>query len=208
MFVRSSTFDADPAMLDMGAAYMRDTIMPAMSHIPGCLGVSLMMDRQSGHCITASAWQSDDAMRDSAELVRPIRDSAVHTFAGDSMASIEHWQIAVMHRAHFAKAGTCMRATWLRLPAGQMDGALDAFKFGILTRIEDLPGFCSASLLTQPERGRAVITVGYDDRAAMVASREAGATLRDEALSQVGAAMTAMGEYELALAHLHVPELV
>jgi heme-degrading monooxygenase HmoA len=207
VFARSSTFDADLGMLDLGTDYVQNTIVPALTHIDGFVGLSLMLDRRSGHCVATSAWRTEQAMRNSADLVRPIRDSAAHSFAGDTPTT-EEWQVAVLHRARFARPGTCLSATWLRLPADRMDGALDAFKFGVLTEIEDLPGFGSASLLVKPGQGRAVVTVGYDTREAMVAGRESGAALRDSALARVGAAITAMGEYDLAVARLHVPEMV
>jgi heme-degrading monooxygenase HmoA len=206
VFARSTTIHAQPSMIEAGIAHVRDTSMPAMSHIDGFLGLSLMVDRMSGQCIATSAWRTEDAMRASANRVTSIRDEAAQVFGGTT--TVEEWEIAVMHRAHHARQGTCMRVTWSRLDAEHMAEALDVFKFGTIAKIEDLPGFCSASLLVNQARGRACIGVAFDDRSALEHSREAGAAVRDEAAKQADADITDVAEFDLVLAHLRVPELV
>jgi heme-degrading monooxygenase HmoA len=206
MFARSTTIQAQPSMIEAGIAHVRDNTMPAMSHIDGFLGLSLVVDRTSGRCIATSAWRSEDAMRASANRVATIRDEASRVFGG--AGSVEEWEVAVMHRAHHARPGTCMRVTWSRLDGDNMADALDHFKFGTIAKIEDLPGFCSASLLVNRAEGRACISVAFDDRAALEHSREAGAAVRDEAAKQADADITDVAEFDLVLAHLHVPEMV
>jgi len=114
----------------------------------------------------------------------------------------------VMHRAHHTRPGTCMRATWTRTDPAQIEQAMDVFKFGTLAKIEDLPGFCSASLMVNRAEGRAVTTVGFDDRASLAASRDQGAAVREEAAGQAAAEILEVAEFDLEIAHLHVPETV
>lgn len=206
MFARSTTIQAQPAMIDAGIAHVRDTVMPAMSHIDGCLGLSLMVDRASGRCIATSSWRTEDAMRAAAGRVEAIRDEAARTFGGQ--ASVAEWELAVMHRAHHARPGTCMRATWTCIDAEHVAEATETFKHGTLAKIEDLPGFCSASLMVNCRDGRAVVTVAYDDRASLEHSRDAGAAVRDEAAREMDADVLDVAEFDLAIAHLRVPETV
>ena len=194
-------------MIDKGIAHVSDTVMPALSHINGYLGLSLMVDRKIGRVIVTSAWRSEDAMRRSVDQVAAIRDDAVHTF-GASGAGVEGWEVAVMHRAHHAREGTWMRATWVGLDDADVADAIEAFKQGTLAKIEDLPGFCSASLMVNRADGRAVTTVGYDDRSSLEYSREGANAVREQAARQMDAHVLEVAEFELALAHLHVPELV
>jgi heme-degrading monooxygenase HmoA len=206
VFARSSTIQAQPAMVDAGIAHVRDTVMPAMTHIDGFVGLSLMVDRGTGKCIATSAWRTEDAMRASADRVGSIRDDAAAAFGGT--AEVEEWEVAVMHRAHHARPGTCMRATWSRTDPGRADEAMDLFKFGTLSKIEDLPGFCSASLLVNRAEGRAVVTVAYDDRDTLERSREPGAAVRDEAAREADSDVLEVAEFDLEIAHLHIPETV
>ena len=206
MFARSSTIKADRAKIDAGIAYVRDTVMPAMSHLDGFVGLSLMVDRGSGRCIATSAWRSEQDMRASAERVAAIRDGAADAFGG--AAQVEQWEVAVMHRAHHSRPGTCMRATWSKADPARADAAIEMFKFGTVAKIEDLPGFCSASLLVNREQGRAVVTVAFDNRDDLAASADEGAKLRDEAAREAEVEVLDVGDFDLELAHLHIPETV
>ena len=67
MYTRSTTFQAQPSSINAGIAHIRDTVMPALDGGDGYTGLSLLVDRSSGRCIATSAWQSEEAMRASAE---------------------------------------------------------------------------------------------------------------------------------------------
>jgi heme-degrading monooxygenase HmoA len=206
MFARSSKIHADSSMLDAGIGYVRHTVMPAMTHIDGFVGLSLMVDRENAQCIATSAWRTEQAMRASAERAGAIRDGAATAFGGTAEA--EDWEVAVMHRAHHAQPGVSMRSIWSKTDPDGIDAATDLFKFTTLARIEDLPGFRSASLLVNRAAGRAVVTVGYDSRASLEASRQAGAVIRDEAVQDADMEILDIAEFDLEVAHLHVPETV
>ena len=62
----------------------------------GVIGLSLLVDRPSRRCIATSSWQSGEAMRASADAVRPVRDRAAELFGGS--ADVEESEIAVLHR--------------------------------------------------------------------------------------------------------------
>ena len=78
----------------------------------------------------------------------------------------------------------------------------------VLPRVQELDGFCSASMLINREAGRAVGTVIFESRAQLEATREAAARIREAASTEAGARVDDVAEMEVAFAHLHVPELV
>jgi hypothetical protein len=206
MYARSSSFQAQTTMIDAGIAKMRDTIMPALMDIDGCVGLSLLVNRDSGRCIATSAWHDADAMRASAWQVTPIRDRATEAF-GASGAAVDEWEIPVLHREHQSASGACVRVTWMRGDPAQMDQAIESFKTTSLPAAEALEGFCSASLMVNREAGRAVLSATYDSRDAMDRTREQASALRSSGTLQA-AQVTDVAEFELALAHLRVPEMV
>ena len=193
-------------MIDAGIAKMRDAIMPALMDIDGCIGLSLLVNRESGRCIATSAWHDADAMRASAAHVTPIRDRATDAFCA-SGAAVDEWQIPVLHREHQSASGACVRVTWMQGDPAQVDPAIESFKATSLPAAEALEGFCSASLMVNRATGRAVFSATYDSRDAMVRTREQASALRASGTQQASAQITDVAEFELALAHLRVPEM-
>jgi quinol monooxygenase YgiN len=206
VYARSTTIQAQPESIDAGIAHVRDEVMPALQGMPGCIGVSLLVDRESGRCIATSAWESDEAMRASGETVQPIRDRAAEMFRGT--ADVEHWEIVTLHRDHHAPDGAGVRATWVNVPADQMDSGIEYFKSSVLHQLEELDGFCSASLLVDRASGRAVSSVTFDSMDAMQRNRDQATALKIASMREAGVEELDEREFELALAHLRVPELV
>lgn len=190
--------------MNAGIAYMRDEVMPALQATAGCVGISLLVNRQSGLCIATSAWETADAMTASEVLVRPVRRAA-EMFGGTGM--IEEWEIASLHRDHHSLVGACVRATWVQVAPDQMDGAIEFYKASVLPEMDDVDGFCSASLMVDRSTGRAVSSATFDSREAMERARDRAAALKNEKLREAGVDELDEREFELALAHLRVPEL-
>ena len=99
---------ARPDQIDAGTAYIRDEVMPTLQELPGSIGLSLMVDRESGRCIATSAWESEDALHYSAGEGRRLRNLAAERFGGGAPL-VEEWEIAVLHRER--GNGACVRAT-------------------------------------------------------------------------------------------------
>ena len=51
MYARSTTFRGRPESVDDGIAFCRDEVLPMCRDLPGCLGLSMIVDRGSGRCV-------------------------------------------------------------------------------------------------------------------------------------------------------------
>jgi hypothetical protein len=116
--------------------------------------------------------------------------------------------MAVMHRDHRSTDGAGARVTWLRGDPAAIDRAADVFKLALMPEIETFDGFCGVSLMINRETGLAVTTVAFEDRAALEGTREQAKGLRARGSAEARLEVTEVAEFELALAHLDVPELV
>ena len=206
MYARSTTIRGSTAAIDAGIAYMREEAMPAIQQMPGSIGLSLLVDRDTGRCIATSAWQDEESMRASADLVHPMRERMVATFGGDP--EVQEWEIAVLHREHPLRDHGAARLTWAQVPDGGMDRFLDAYRTTLMPLIQDLPNFRSLSLLVDRGTERVVGTVTFHSRAALEAGRDRARMMREEFTGSVGARVLDVAEMDVALAHLRVPELV
>lgn len=206
VFARSTTVMARPDSVDAGITYVRDDVMPALLELAGCIGLSLMVDRQTGRCIATSAWDSAEAMRDSSDHADRLRGQAGDRFGGP--AGAESWEIAVLHREHSSDPGACVRATWVTVPPELTEAGIEYYRSAVLPQIEHLDGFRSASLLVDAETGRAVSSVSFNSREAMERNRDYASSLKAESIRAAGASAVDEGEFELVIAHLRVPELV
>jgi len=205
MYARSTTFQARPGSIDEGIAYVRDEVMPAAMAMDGCVGLSMICDRESGRCIATSAWSTQDALNSSEQGMEPKRQRGAEIFGGPP--SVERWEIAVLHRHAMSGEGACVRCTWLTMDAEGLTHASDTYRMSTLPALEEMAGFCSASLMVDPATGRAVSSVTFASRDAMVASRSAAEGLRTSTVRDMRGTVTGIQEFELALAHLHVPEM-
>jgi hypothetical protein len=193
--------------VDIGIAHVRDVVIPALQEIDGYVGLSLLVDRQSGRCIATSSWESIKAMRSSAEKVAVIRDHVALMF--DGSASVEEWNIALLHRRHRSREGACVRATWLKVVPDLLDRSLDFYRMAVLQELEELDGFCSASLMVDhPASRRAVSCSTFDSMDAMALNRDRATELRSRRARDLGAEIIDVAEFELSIAQLRVPELV
>lgn len=205
MFARSTTIQAHPSYIDAGIKRVRDTVMPALTDIEGCLGMSLLIDRDSGRCIATSSWRDDQSLRASEGPVQKLRDDAADVFHGTT--EVSRWEIAVMHRDHHADRGACCRITWIKTEPAHMERGVDVWKMGAMPQLEELDGFCSAGLMLDPAAGRMVSSLTFDSAEAMRRNRERIDSIRDEGVREANAEVLDTCEFELAIAHLHVPEM-
>ena len=206
MYARSTTIRGNPQRVGDGIAYMRNEVLPVMRTMDGFVGLSMLVDREAGHCIMTSAWEDPRAMRSSAHRVQPMRMQMVGMFGGEP--EVQEWEIAVLHRAHETHEGSWARVTWTRGDPAEGERMLDRYRSELMPRIEQLPGFCSLSLLVDRDTGLAVGTTTFDDRSALEGSREQARSLREDSARTMGREMVDVVEMELVLAHLRVPETV
>ncbi len=205
MFARSSTFRGDRAGLDNGIDYVRDDVMTLLEQVDGFVGLSLMVDRGSGECVATTSWETADAMRASGDRLTGVRER----FGGllDAPAKVQEWDVAVMRRADPRPVERWCRVTWLRTTPDKLDRGIGIYRTALLARIEQLPGFCSASLMVDRARGGICATASYASLESLQQSRDEAWMIREAGIREAEVDIMDAAEYELAIAHLRVPEL-
>jgi hypothetical protein len=206
MYARSTTIRGNPQAMDEGIAYVREKVLPALQQMDGCVGLSMFSDRATGRCIVTSAWADAGSLRRSADGVTALRQRAAEIMGGE--AGVEEWEIALLHRMHEIHHGACARVIRTESDPGQLNRAIDVFRMSLIPRIEDLPGFCSVSVMADRATGRCATSVSYDSRVSMAEAEGPGTAMREEFTRQMGMTVTDVADYDIEVADLRVPETV
>ena len=206
MYARSSTFRGRPESVDAGIEFVRREVLPTILVMDGCVGLSMLANRETGRCITSSAWHSLATRTDSEAQVRELRRRI-----GDHLGvrpEVDRWEIALLHRDHWSRDGARVRVTWVQVEPRDVDRAVDFTRNTTLPTLERLPGFGSSSVMINRGTGQAVIAVSFDTAAAEEGSRETGRELREKFVRDTHGRIRDVEQFDLVLAHLHAPELV
>jgi heme-degrading monooxygenase HmoA len=206
MYARTNTVRGDPKAIDESVAYIRDEVMPLVQGMDGCIGVSMLADRDSGRCIVTTAWRTEEAMRASEEGVRASRERAAQIFG--AMPEVAMYEIAVMHRLHETGDGARTRVIWGSTDPARMDDMLSSFRMTMIPKMEELAGFASCAMMVDRSTGRTALTVTYDSADAMQRASDRAKQLRAEAPTPIWMTIDEVAEFDLVIAHLRVPETV
>lgn len=204
MFARTTTFWGDAAAIDSGIAFVREVGAPALKDVPGSLGMSLVVDRELGRCITTSSWLTAEHRAASVLRLSAVRGRGAGVF--DASPLVEDWEVALLHRAQKAppEGGRC-RVAWGR--AADLDHVLATYRDQFLPAVEGHEGFCSASIFLDRAGGRICGTVTYHSQQALDTSRDQFAQRRRRIGDLTGMTFDDVGEFELVIHALGIPEV-
>ena len=205
MYARSTTIHGDPGSVAAATGYVRDEVMPAVRAMDGCVGLSMLADPHTGRCIVTTSWRDEAAMRVSQEGVRSLAERTAEILGG--RPEVEEWEIAAMHRVLEAQ-GARSRVTWLRTAPDAVNRAVDAVRLSLMPKLDDLPGFCSVSAMVRRDEGLTVAAVSYDSREHLEQASEGAREFREEFAPALGIEIVDTAEFDVAIAHLRVPETI
>ncbi|WP_138758893.1 antibiotic biosynthesis monooxygenase [Modestobacter altitudinis] len=206
MYARTTTVHGDPRELATGTAYVRDESMPALRGMAGCVGLSMLAHRDSGRCVVTTSWRDEQALTASRDGVQPHLERTAAALGG--RPEVAEWEIAAMHRVPEAQPGACSRVTWLRTDPDAVQRAVDAVRLSLMPKLDDLPGFCSVSVMVRRADGLAVSAVSYDSWADLEQAGEGARQFREEFAPARGIDVVDTADFDLVLAHLGVPETI
>jgi serine phosphatase RsbU (regulator of sigma subunit) len=103
VFARIVTYTADPsprlqsatvANIEQGLRRTWERL-PGVRQLQGIEGAYFFVDRQRGKAIFISLWESEEAMNNSEEMMRPLRAELSEAFAANSV-DVEHYEVGEM----------------------------------------------------------------------------------------------------------------
>jgi heme-degrading monooxygenase HmoA/limonene-1,2-epoxide hydrolase len=195
MYVRMNMLAGDPARLDEATRHMEGTVRPHVEGLHGNRGLACLTNADLGVCVVASYWDSHDAMTASEQPVEVSRKEVTQLLGGT--VAVEHYEVPAFVRRSRPQGGAGMRMARFECPPGSMDTLIGEFRNTGVPALMDIPGLCSAHMLTDRSTGRCIAITAWENMAAMAASRSAIAGLRADAVARTHAEFRSVEEYKL-----------
>src|SRR5690349_10440468 len=181
MYVRMNMLAGDPAQLDEGVRYLDGTVRPHVEAQPGNRGLAFLTNADLGLCVIASYWDSTDAMTASEQAVQVSRRAMTERMRGS--VTVEQHELPVFVRRSRPQAGAGVRMVRTEGSPTSLEAAIDVFRNTAIRELMDMPGICSAQMLTDRATGRGIVITAWADAAAMAAARPAAARLRADVIA-------------------------
>ena len=207
MYARSTTIHGDPGSVDAATAFVRDEVMPAVRGMDGCVGLSMLADRETGRCIVTTSWRDEAAMRSSEDgrpVVRGAHRRAPRRAAG--AAGVGDRRDAPRGRG--PPRGRVPASPGCAPPRTAVDRAVDAVRLSLMPKLDDLPGSASVSVMVRRDDGLTVAAVSYDSGTHLEQATEGAREFREEFAPALGIEVVDTAEFDVAIAHLRVPETI
>lgn len=195
MHARINLVAGDPAQLDEAIRYMEGTVRPHVEAQHGNRGIACLANADLGTFVVASYWDSLDAMTASEQAVQVSRKEIVERMRGT--VTVEQYDVPAFVRRSRPQPGAGVRlARFDCAPAG-IDAVVEEFRNTGVPALMDMPGLCSAHLMTDRTTGRCVVVIVWEDMDALAASRAAGARLRANVAAVTHMQVRSVEEYKL-----------
>ena len=94
MHARVTTIQGSPDKMDDATGHIQEQTLPQLQKMEGFQGVVALGDRQGGKVLGVAFWESEEALRASAEAVSSVR-SGVAEASGGIVASVEEYEVLV-----------------------------------------------------------------------------------------------------------------
>ncbi len=98
MHARVSTYEGSVEDYDRGLDKMRTDIAPQVQAMPGCKGILTMVDRSSGHALSITLWDSEDAMASTRESANRARAEAAGA-TGSTITNVAEYEVGLAELA-------------------------------------------------------------------------------------------------------------
>ena len=92
MFARITTLQGSASKVADGIKAAQEQVIPAAQKMPGFKGMIALADRSSGKLIGITFWESEDAMRQSAEAANRLRTASAAS-GGADIVSVEQFEV-------------------------------------------------------------------------------------------------------------------
>ena len=194
----------DPSKADEAQRRFKDEIYPTLKQQPGFRGVSAMINRKTGEGMTVSYWDSEKALDDANEKIRPIGEK-VRQATGRQIVEEDVCEVVVEERFKPPKAGTWVRVSTVDADPAKASVGIETYKSKVVPTVRDLAGCRAAILLLNRQSGKTFSGTIWETEEDLRRSESAVSGLRQEAAQAVGAGTPKVEALEISFTEILTP---
>jgi len=195
MHARLNMVAGDPAQIDETTRYLEGTVRPHVEGQHGNRGLACLTNSDLGIFVVASYWDSLDSMTASEQAVQVSRKEVTERMHGS--VSVEHYEVPAFVRRSRPREGAGARLSRMECAPANIDAVIEEFRNTGVPALMEMPGLCSAHLMTDRTTGRCIVITAWDDMDALAASRSATARLRADVAAATHMQVRSVEEYGL-----------
>ncbi len=190
--------------IDDGIQNYKSQVARALQEQDGYAGARLLVNRETGACVSFTFWRDEAAALASFEAMKSVRADASSRF-GDNSPETKVYQAVVQHRPQPTEAGNWVRLTTLNGDPTKTEEGVRHFESRVIPEVSKLDGFRGAILFVDRGAGEAIAATVWDSQSALDDSSAQAGPIRTSASEAMGAAEPRVDSYEVAFAELPSP---
>lgn len=195
MHARLNMVAGDPAQIDETTRYLEGTVRPHVEGQHGNRGLACLTNSDLGIFVVASYWDSLDSMTASEQAIQVSRKEVAERMHGS--VTVEHYEVPAFVRRSRPREGAGVRLSRIECAPANIDALIEEFRNTGVPTLMEMPGLCSAHLMTDRTTGRCIVITAWDDMDALAASRSATARLRADVAAATHMQVRSVEEYGL-----------
>jgi heme-degrading monooxygenase HmoA len=204
MHCRVIRLKGTPDKADEALKLWTSGVLPALKKQHGFAGATLLGNRQTGDAYTVTYWETEKAMKEAREHVRPEALKALG-ITGGNIVEEDDCEVAVLERFKPAKVGAWLRLNSATTETAHVSEAISFFKTKIVPTIEKQPGARTAFSFVNRQTGRIFTGSAWDTEKDLQNSAAVAAGVRDEATKKFALQGAKVETFEILFTEILTP---
>ena len=203
-YCRVVRLKGDPSKINEAVRLWTQDILPLLKKQPGFTGATLLGSRKSGDGLSVSYWESEAAMKQARDQVRPEAQKVMSP-TGGSIVEEDDCEVAVMERIKPAKAGVWARVTTVHGDPARAPDAISNFKEKIVPAIQKQSGARTAYFFVNRQTGKTFGGSVWDSEQDLQKSEASIGSLRAETIQKFGGKDPVIEAFEIYATEILTP---
>ncbi len=94
MYARVSTYEGSVEDYEQGLDRLKSDLVPKVRDMSGCKGLLFMVDRSAGRSLSITLWDSEDALANTREDAKRVREEAART-TGATITDVTEYEVGI-----------------------------------------------------------------------------------------------------------------